>query len=160
MISGFIPSTLADDGDPLDVLVHMDAPAHVGCLFQVRLIGVMSAEQVKNGNKQRNDRLLGVATHSYDHEDVKTIDDVGKTILSQVEEFFVSDNKQRGKTFRITVRASRKKPSGCWKPGANATKPAIEPPWGPERYLAILTCANRRGPRLKRAAWEVSLTIR
>jgi inorganic pyrophosphatase len=46
--------------------------------------------------------LLGVAIHSYDHEDIKTIDDVSKTLLSQLEEFFVSYNKQRGKKFRIT----------------------------------------------------------
>src|ERR1700681_1999836 len=81
---GFIPSTLGDDGDPLDILVLMDAPAHVGCLIEVRLIGVISAEQIEDGNKEVNDRLLGVAIHSYDHEDIETIDDVGKTLLSQL----------------------------------------------------------------------------
>ena len=40
---GFIPSTLGDDGDPMDVMVLMDEPAHVGCLVDVRLIGVMEA---------------------------------------------------------------------------------------------------------------------
>src|SRR5580700_10854498 len=99
---GFIPSTLGDDGDPLDILVLMDAPAHVGCLIEVRLVGVISAEQIEDGNKETNDRLLGVAIHSYDHEDITTIDDVSKTLLSQLEEFFVSYNKQRGKKFRIT----------------------------------------------------------
>ena len=99
---GFIPSTLGDDGDPVDILVLMDAPAHVGCLIEVRLIGVISAEQIENGKKETNDRLLGVAIHSYDHEEIKTMDDVSKTLLSQLEEFFVSYNKQRGKRFRIT----------------------------------------------------------
>jgi inorganic pyrophosphatase len=99
---GFIPSTLGDDGDPLDILVLMDAPAHVGCLIEVRLVGVISAEQIEDGNIETNDRLLGVAIHSYDHEDITTIDEVGKTLLSQLEEFFVSYNKQRGKKFRIT----------------------------------------------------------
>jgi inorganic pyrophosphatase len=99
---GFIPSTLGDDGDPLDILVLMDAPAHVGCLIEVRLVGVISAEQIEHGEKEVNDRLLGVAIHSYGHEDIKTIDDVSKTLLSQLEEFFVSYNKQRGKKFRVT----------------------------------------------------------
>jgi inorganic pyrophosphatase len=98
---GFIPGTLGEDGDPLDILVLMDAPAHVGCLIEVRLIGVISAEQVEEGKKETNDRLLGVAIHSYDHEHLETIDDVSKTLLSQLEEFFVSYNKQRGKKFRI-----------------------------------------------------------
>jgi inorganic pyrophosphatase len=99
---GFIPSTMGEDGDPLDVLVLMDAPAHVGCLIEVRLIGVISAEQIEDGKKETNDRLLGVAIHSYDHEHLKTIDEMSKTLLSQLEEFFVSYNKQRGKKFRIT----------------------------------------------------------
>lgn len=99
---GFIPSTLGEDGDPLDILVLMDAPAHVGCLIDVRLIGVMFAQQTQDGKKETNDRLLGVAIHSYDHEDLTSIDEVSKTLLSQVEEFFVSYNKQRGKKFRIT----------------------------------------------------------
>src|SRR6202047_4811389 len=55
---GFIPSTLGDDGDPLDILVLMDAPAHVGCLIEVRLVGVISAEQIEDGKKEANDRLL------------------------------------------------------------------------------------------------------
>src|ERR1700759_4396173 len=53
---GFLPSTLGEDGDPLDILVLMDAPAHVGCLIEVRLIGVISAKQIEDGVKETNDR--------------------------------------------------------------------------------------------------------
>src|SRR3954469_16652836 len=54
---GFVPSTLADDGDPLDVLVLMSAPAFAGCLVQVRLVGVIEAnQQEEDGKKGRNDR--------------------------------------------------------------------------------------------------------
>src|SRR5579864_2694432 len=42
---GFIPSTLGEDGDPLDVLVLMDAPVVPGCVIRGRLIGVMKARQ-------------------------------------------------------------------------------------------------------------------
>src|SRR5579872_149354 len=82
---GFIPSTLGEDGDPLDILVLMDAPAHVGCLIEVRIIGVISAEQIQDGKTESNDRLLGVAIHSYDHEGLESINDVSKTLLNQVE---------------------------------------------------------------------------
>src|SRR5579872_2314711 len=67
---GFIPSTLSDDGDPMDVMVLMDAPAHVGCLMDVRIIGIIAAEQTDGGKREANDRLLGVAVHSYNHEDL------------------------------------------------------------------------------------------
>src|SRR5215469_8881046 len=83
---GFIPSTLGEDGDPLDVLVLMDAPAHVGCLIEIRIIGIINAVQTGHGKAETNDRLLGVAIHSYNHENVRSIKDVSKTLLSQVEE--------------------------------------------------------------------------
>ena len=121
---GFIPCTLGEDGDPLDVLVLMDAPAHVGCLIEVRLIGVISAEQVEEGKKETNDRLLGVAIHSYDHEHLETIDDVSKTLLSQLEEFFVSYNKQRGKRFRITGTGGPRKAVKFLKAGIKQHKDA------------------------------------
>ncbi|HEY6340123.1 MAG TPA: inorganic diphosphatase [Bryobacteraceae bacterium] len=60
---GFIPSTLGEDGDPLDILVLMDAPAHVGCLIEVRLIGVIFAKQTEDGKKETNDRLLAQVRH-------------------------------------------------------------------------------------------------
>jgi inorganic pyrophosphatase len=117
---GFIPSTLADDGDPVDVLALMDAPAHVGCLLDVRIIGVISAEQTDRRKKERNDRLLAVAIHSYQHEHIRSIDQVSATLLSQVEEFFISYNRQRGKTFRVTATKGPKKALKVLKAGIRA----------------------------------------
>ena len=119
---GFIPSTLGEDGDPLDIMVLMDAPAHVGCLIDVRIIGIISAKQTEDGQTERNDRLLGVAIHSYDHEDLESMDDVSKTLLSQVEEFFVSYNKQRGKKFKITGTGGPKRAIKFLKAGIEAHK--------------------------------------
>src|SRR5689334_3303085 len=106
---GFIPSTLGEDGDPLDILVLMDAPAHVGCLIEVRIIGIIEAEQTEDGKTESNDRLLGVAIHSYDHQDVESMSDLSKTLLDQLEEFFISYNKQRGKKFKVTGTGGPKK---------------------------------------------------
>ncbi|HEY1755088.1 MAG TPA: inorganic diphosphatase [Bryobacteraceae bacterium] len=123
---GFIPSTLGEDGDPVDIMVLMDAPAHVGCLIEVRIIGIIDATQTQAGKTETNDRLLGVAVHSYDHEHLKSIDDVSKTLLSQVEEFFVSYNKQRGKKFKITGTGGPKKALKFLKAGIQARKKAKE----------------------------------
>jgi len=121
---GFIPSTRGGDGDPLDILVLMDAPAHVGCLIEVRIIGVIKAEQTENGKTETNDRLLGVAVHSYDHENLDSISDVSKTLLEQLEQFFISYNKQRGKKFRVTGTGGPKKALEFLKVGVQAHKKA------------------------------------
>lgn len=99
---GFVPSTKAEDGDLLDVMVLMDEPAHVGCVLDVRVVGVIEAEQTQNGKTTANDRLIAVAVHSYSHEDIHTLGDVNRSLLDQVEEFFVSYNKSRGKKFKVT----------------------------------------------------------
>ena len=121
---GFIPSTMGDDGDPLDIMVLMDAPAHVGCLIDVRIIGVIDAEQTQDGKTEKNSRLLGAAIHSYEHERVDSISEVSKTLLSQVEEFFVSYNKQRGKKFKITDMGGPKRAIRFLKSGIKAHRSA------------------------------------
>ena len=121
---GFIPSTLGADGDPLDVMVLMDAPAHVGCLIEIRIIGIISAEQTADGKTETNDRLLGVAVQSYEHEDLQSISEVSKTLLDQVEEFFISYNKQRGKKFKVTGTGGPKKAMKFLKSGIQAHKNA------------------------------------
>ena len=97
---GFIPSTLGEDGDPVDVLVLMDEPAFPGCLVPSRLVGGIEAEQTeRDGETVRNDRLIAVAAGSHTHRDVKSLDDLNATLLEEIEHFFVSYNEARGKKF-------------------------------------------------------------
>jgi inorganic pyrophosphatase len=121
---GFIPSTRGGDGDPLDIMVMLDAPAHVGCLIEVRIIGVMMATQTENGTTQTNDRLIGVAIHSYDHMACESVRDLPASLLDQVEEFFVSYNKQRKKIFKIKKVAGPKKALKFLKAGIKSFKEA------------------------------------
>jgi inorganic pyrophosphatase len=98
---GFIPSTLGEDGDPLDVLVFMDDPAPVGCLVAIRLVGAIEAEQrEENGETKRNDRLLAVAIKSPTHANINDLDDLQPSLLDEVETFFITYTGQRGKKFR------------------------------------------------------------
>jgi inorganic pyrophosphatase len=98
---GFIPSTRADDGDPLDVLLLMDEPAFPGCLVPARLIGVMQAEQTeKDGESERNDRIFAVSDDGRRSAEYKTIKDLNSKMLDEIEQFFISYNRQRGKKFK------------------------------------------------------------
>lgn len=118
---GFIPSTLGDDGDPVDVMVLMDEPAHVGCLLHVRVIGVIEAEQTQqNGKIETNSRLLAVSIHSYSHEHVTSIKEMNPSVLNQIEEFFVSYNKLHGKKFKVTARGGPKRALELIKEGIKA----------------------------------------
>ena len=123
---GFIPSTRGSDGDPLDIMVLMDAPAHVGCLIEVRIIGIIEATQTQDGKTERNDRLLAVAVHSYDHEHLHSIDEVSKTLLSQVEAFFVSYNKQRDKKFKLLGTGGPRKALKFLKIGIKAYQASMK----------------------------------
>ena len=86
---GFVPSTKADDGDPVDVLILMDEPAFPGCLIPCRLIGVVEGEEIEDGNKTRNDRLIAVSVHSHTHSDLKDISDLNKDFVKELKNFFV-----------------------------------------------------------------------
>jgi inorganic pyrophosphatase len=98
---GFFPRTKAADGDPLDVLVLMDGPAHPGVVVAVRLLGVIEAEQSEDGGKPyRNDRLLAVALGSTERGNLRRLTDLDDTLLTQIEAFFETYDRLRGKSFR------------------------------------------------------------
>jgi inorganic pyrophosphatase len=98
---GFIPSTLGDDGDPIDVLVLMDDRSFPGCLVKARLIGVFEAEESNKSGAVRNDRLVAVASESYEHRDTKKLRDIPQSLRKGIVDFFVAYNRERGKEFRF-----------------------------------------------------------
>ena len=101
---GFVPSTLGDDGDPLDVLVLMDEPAFPGCVLRCRAIGIMEGEQKDGKKKERNDRIVAVEQSNHSFADIKTLDDLGEKFCHELEEFFVNYNKLSGKEYRVIGR--------------------------------------------------------
>jgi inorganic pyrophosphatase len=98
---GFIPSTLGEDGDPLDVLILMDAPVVPGCVVRAKLLGAIQARQKEKGGEwTRNDRLLAVATHAQAHQKLKNLSDLRPHLLEEIKEFFVDYNKLRNRKFK------------------------------------------------------------
>jgi inorganic pyrophosphatase len=98
---GFVPSTIGGDGDPLDVLLLMDEPAFTGCLVKARLLGVIEAEQTeRDGETTRNDRLIAVASEAHNHREVRSLQKLSENLIDEIEHFFVSYNKIKGKQFK------------------------------------------------------------
>jgi inorganic pyrophosphatase len=102
---GFIPSTLGDDGDPLDVLVLMDEPVGTGCIVPSRLIGVIEAmQQEKDGTKEKNARLIAVSAAGRLFSEVNRLADLPESVVTEIEHFFVFYNEEEGKVFTPTGR--------------------------------------------------------
>lgn len=98
---GFVPSTKADDGDPIDVLVLMDEPAFPGCVLKCRLIGVIEGVQGGKNSKLRNDRIIAIENDAHSWADIKTINDLSKEFVQELEDFFVNYHQLSGKQFRV-----------------------------------------------------------
>jgi inorganic pyrophosphatase len=83
---GFVPHTLSEDGDPIDVLICNTRPLIPGCLINVRPIGVMLMED----NSGQDEKILAVPcdhlTRRY--EKVKTHEDLPEITLQQIVHFF------------------------------------------------------------------------
>ncbi len=98
---GFIPSTKAADGDPIDVLLLMDESAHPGTLMRCRLVGIIEGEQTEDGKTERNDRLLAVSEISMQYAHVKDVSDLNKKILKSLEDFFVNYHALEKSNFKV-----------------------------------------------------------
>ncbi|CAG9959785.1 inorganic diphosphatase [Campylobacter lari] len=83
---GFIPNTLADDGDPIDILVLNEYPIQAGAVIPCRLIGVLLMEDESG----MDEKLLAVPVSKIDprYDDIKTLNDLPKASLDKIKNFF------------------------------------------------------------------------
>ena len=120
---GFFPSTLGEDGDPLDVLVFLDAALPPGCVATARLIGVLEVEQKEKRKPwKRNDRFFAVATHAHSHQRLKHIDELRPRLLPEIEAFFIHYAGLNGKELRVVRRSGPRRARKLLKAGARAFK--------------------------------------
>ncbi|GAB4177270.1 MAG: inorganic diphosphatase [Coleofasciculaceae cyanobacterium] len=81
---GFVPNTLADDGDPLDGMVLMDQPTFPGCVIAARPIGML--EMIDGGD--RDEKILCVPDKDPRYTNVKSLSDIAPHRLEEIAEFF------------------------------------------------------------------------
>ncbi|WP_159783938.1 inorganic diphosphatase [Sodalinema gerasimenkoae] len=108
---GFIPNTLADDGDPLDGMVMMDEPTFPGCVITARPLGML--EMIDGGD--RDEKLLCVPAEDPRYAEYTSLENVEKHRLDEIAEFFRTYKNLEKKETQILG----------WK-DLDAVKPLIE----------------------------------
>ena len=100
--SGFLPSTIGEDGDPLDVLLLTDEPTFVGCFVLAKLLGVIEADQTSDGKTNRNDRFIAVPIEVKSQKPpAESIDNLDAAVVERVSRFFIAYNDLQGKKFKV-----------------------------------------------------------
>ncbi len=103
---GFIPDTLADDGDPLDILVIVEEPTFPGCYLRARPIGLL----LMTDEKGKDDKILAVLADDPRFEGIDSLEHLQPHWLREIENFFATYKTLQKK--EVTVIG--------WEPRANA----------------------------------------
>jgi inorganic pyrophosphatase len=119
---GFVPSTKADDGDPIDIMVVHDAATFPGVVLTCRVIGILQIEQKSNGKTERNDRLFAVPKDSHSEQALQDVRDLSKPIQQELEKFFKATDELEDKKLTILGWKGPKAAVGAIKDAAKTFK--------------------------------------
>lgn len=90
---GFVPDSLAEDGDPLDVLVLVTNPTFPGCVISTRVLGALKMSDEAGVDH----KILGVAAKDPRFKEFSSLDDVPPHTLKEIEHFFRTYKELEGK---------------------------------------------------------------
>jgi len=119
---GFFPSTLGQDGDPVDALVLSDRGLDLGSVVSTRLIGAIEFSDEKHGESVRNDRLIAVPTISVVYKKIETLADLPPALIEQIEAFFEQDAYFKGKKRKFLGRCDAKQAASLLAKGKTLFK--------------------------------------
>ncbi|MFT3702991.1 MAG: inorganic diphosphatase [Agriterribacter sp.] len=100
---GFIPNTMGEDGDPLDVIILSEFTTFPGCTTSCRIIGCINAVQQESGSKKkiRNDRFVAIPEVSITFRRIKKISQLPEQMFKELNDFFINYNKIEGRKFSV-----------------------------------------------------------
>lgn len=99
---GFIPHTLAEDGDALDILVMVNEPTFSGCLIEARVVGLF--RMVDRGSNDY--KVLAVPNTDPLFDEFRDLSDVPSHYLREVSHFFATYKQLEGVTVNVQGWAS------------------------------------------------------
>jgi len=94
---GFVPGTLAEDGDPLDAMVLLGEPTFPGCLIETRIVGVLRMSD----DQGRDEKLLVVPLSDPQWNHIHSLDQVAPHLLREIEHFFTVYKQLEDKTVEV-----------------------------------------------------------
>ncbi len=94
---GFIPGTVAEDNEPLDVICLVTSPSFTGCLTYVRPIAVL---EVQDG-QYLDHKILAVPGRDPRHNETRALGNVPEHVCREIEHFFSIYKELEGKTMKI-----------------------------------------------------------
>jgi inorganic pyrophosphatase len=106
---GFIPNTLAEDGDPLDAMVCVSEPTFPGCVIPVKVIALF---------KMRDDagvdhKICCVPLHDPNWAHVDKLDDLTQALRDEISHFFSMYKQPEGKVVKVDGWFSREEAMQC-----------------------------------------------
>jgi inorganic pyrophosphatase len=107
---GFVPGTLADDGDPLDAIAISELTSPPGIEMECRVVAAITAEQHEADDEPmvRNDRLLVVPCGTRAFAKVRDLEELPAKLVGDIEDFFVHYHAVVGHTFKPLERLNAK----------------------------------------------------
>jgi len=96
---GFVPQTLWEDDDPLDVVLLTTYPLHPGVLVEVRPVAVM--EMIDDGDSDY--KVIGVPAEDRRFESVQDLPDVNEHFKRELQHFFETVKALKGKEVPVTI---------------------------------------------------------
>jgi inorganic pyrophosphatase len=94
---GFIPGTLAEDNDPMDVLVLVQEPSFTGCMIEVRPVGILNMVDSEEGDQ----KVLAVPTRNPRYDQIHTMDQIFPHVRREIEHFFTIYKELEGRLTRM-----------------------------------------------------------
>jgi len=100
---GFVPSTCAPDGDPLDAIVLWDGVSFPGLVLACRPVGLLQLEQKdkRKRARERNDRLMVLPAAAPRFDSIRSVFELGNRALRELERFFLEAVAFQGKDLTI-----------------------------------------------------------
>ena len=113
---GFVPGTLAEDGDPIDILALADEPAAQGCMIEVRPLGILEMVDAEKSDL----KILSVPVRNPRYDEIEDMEQIAPHVRREIEHFFGIYKELEGKAVRINgwrgakeahdaIRASRER---------------------------------------------------